>query len=573
MHCAKVMRMILVGLLTWLSVSTAWSQPTLPDDARDAIYNQGPKQEAVGDKVMVSTQLPIVTETALQVLREGGNAIDAFVTAVFLQNVVDYHQVSLFGAMGGLYYEAATGKYYVFESYSERPLAGRCGEGDPSKVAIGGKVAGLNALAERFGTRKWAEYIDPAIAAAEEGVLVTSFMYASNYNNWETGDLIQQNEEARDFYMPEGHLVPVGHRWKMPKVAETLRHIASEGADYLYTGAWGKKFVEKSREKGYCVSLEDMADFQVRWSDPVRSTYRGYEIVSESPPKKGGVQIAYNLNILENFDLKSLGHYATSAESLEILTRALGRVENDMRYGIADPKAFQIPTEVWLSKDYARFGADFVRQTMVVPNVDLTPPKATAALHRPAPIRIARSADAPPLVDESNHNVIVDAEGNWITSLHTGHGGAPGIFIDGLRATGSGFPGQTVGPGRRVSPNSTGTIVAKDGKPWLALGSPGVPPQPVTQILVNIIDFGMDPGDAADAPRFFAFRTNERVLAIESRISDDVRKGLKARGIKIEDLGPYNWHTGSMQIVWRDPETGKLHGVTDPRRLGRAAGF
>ena len=136
-----------------------------------------------------------------------------------------------------------------------------------------------------------------------------------------------------------------------------------------------------------------------------------------------------------------------------------------------------------------------------------------------------------------------------------------------------GFPGQTVGPGRRVSPNSTGTIVAQDGKPWLALGSPGVPPQPVTQILVNIIDFGMDPGDAADAPRFFAFRTNERVLAIESRISDDVRKGLKARGIKIEDLGPYNWHTGSMQIVWRDPETGKLHGVSDPRRLGRAAGF
>ena len=356
------MRMTLVCLLTWLSVSTAWSQPALPDDARDAIYNQGPKQEAVGDKVMVSTQLPIVTETALQVLRDGGNAIDAFVTAVFLQNVVDYHQVSLFGAMGGLYYEAATGKYYVFESYSERPLAGRCGEGDPSKVAIGGKVAGLNALAERFGTRQWAAYLDPAIAAAEEGVLVTSFMYANNYNNWETGDLIQQNEEARAFYMPEGHLVSVGHRWKMPKVAETLRHIASEGADHLYTGAWGKKFVEKSREKGYCVSLEDMADFQVRWSDPVRSTYCGYDIVSESPPKKGGVQIAYNLNILENFDLKSLGHYATAAESLEILTRALGRVENDMRYGIADPKAFQIPTQVWLSKDYARFGADFVRQ-------------------------------------------------------------------------------------------------------------------------------------------------------------------------------------------------------------------
>ena len=575
MQYARVWLTAGVCLLLWGfgNSSNGQSLSALSDDPRDAIYNQGPKKEAVGDKVMVSTQLPIVTETALEVLRNGGNAIDAFVTAVFLQNVVDYHQVSLFGAMGGLYYEASTGKYYVFESYSERPLAGRCGAGDPSKVAIGGKVAGLSALADRFGTRQWAEYLAPAITAAEQGVLVTSFMFASNYNNWETGDLIQQNAEAREFYMPNGHLVPVGHRWKMPKMAETLRGIVSDGADYLYTGSWGKKFVKKSREKGYCVSLEDMADFQVRWSDPVRSTYRGYEVVSESPPKKGGVQIAYNLNVLENFDLKSLGHYATSVESLEILTRALGRVETDMRYGIADPKAFQIPTDVWLSKDYARFGADFVRHTMVVPGVDLTPSKTVSVLSRPVPIRIVRSADAPSVVDESNHNVIVDAEGNWITSLHTGHGGAPGIFIDGLRATGSGFPGQTVGPGRRVSPNSTGTIVAKDGKPWLALGSPGVPPQPVTQILVNIIDFGMGPGEAADAPRFFSYRTNDRVLAIESRISKEVRQGLKARGIKIEDLGPYNWHTGSMQIIWRDPETGRLHGVTDPRRLGHAAGF
>jgi gamma-glutamyltranspeptidase/glutathione hydrolase len=177
------------------------------------------------------------------------------------------------------------------------------------------------------------------------------------------------------------------------------------------------------------------------------------------------------------------------------------------------------------------------------------------------------------VIDESNHNVIVDAEGNWISSLHTGHGGAPGIFIDGIRATGSGFPAQTSGPGRRVTPNSTGTIVAKDGKPWLSLGSPGVPPQPVTQVLINIIDFGMSPKEAAEAPRFFAFRTSDRVLAIESRIPDGLRKALAARGIRIQDLGPYNWHTGSMQIVWRDPETGKLHGASDPRRLGHAAGF
>jgi gamma-glutamyltranspeptidase/glutathione hydrolase len=168
--------------------------------------------------------------------------------------------------------------------------------------------------------------------------------------------------------------------------------------------------------------------------------------------------------------------------------------------------------------------------------------------------------------------VIVDAEGNWITSLHTGHGGAPGIFIDGVRATGSGVKSETTGPGRRILAEVTGVFVMRDGKPWLSLGTPGFPPQPVTEVLVNILDFGMHPKDAADAPRFWAFRGGERGVQIESRISDAVRKGMKKSGIAITDLGAYNWHTGSMQIVWMGDD-GKLHGSTDPRRLGVVVGY
>ena len=174
----------------------------------------------------------------------------------------------------------------------------------------------------------------------------------------------------------------------------------------------------------------------------------------------------------------------------------------------------------------------------------------------------------------SNHNVIVDAEGNWISSLHTGHGGAPGIFIDGVRATGSGVKAETMGPGRRILAEVTGVFVMKDGKPWLSLGTPGFPPQPVTEVLVNILDFGMHPKEAADAPRFWAFlygQTERRFLRIESRISDEVRRGMAKRGIAMEELGDYNWHTGSMQIIWRGDD-GKLYGVSDPRRLGLAAG-
>jgi gamma-glutamyltranspeptidase/glutathione hydrolase len=140
-------------------------------------------------------------------------------------------------------------------------------------------------------------------------------------------------------------------------------------------------------------------------------------------------------------------------------------------------------------------------------------------------------------------------------------------------ATGSDARAFTVGPGRRLVLPITSIIVARDGVPWLSMGTPGNPPQPVTQVLVNILDFGLPPAKATDAPRFWALRSADRAIEIESRVSDQVRQGIAASGLRLRDLGTYNWHTGSMQIVWRDSRTGKLHGVTDPRRLGLAAGY
>jgi gamma-glutamyltranspeptidase/glutathione hydrolase len=234
-----------------------------------------------------------------------------------------------------------------------------------------------------------------------------------------------------------------------------------------------------------------------------------------------------------------------------------------------------MPIDLWVSKEYGKMGAQFVENTMVLPDVNLKPAiEATTASLRESsvPLFHGTEGDGHAYLG-SNHNVIVDDKGNWISMLHTGHGGAPGIFIDGVRATGSGARGDTAGPGRRVVLPITAIMIAKDGKPWLAMGTPGSPPQPVTEVVVNILDYGMDPKDAADAPRFWAMRRDNRGVRIESRISKEVRETLASRGIKVEDLGDYNWHTGSMQIIWRDLETGKLHGATDPRRLGRISGY
>ncbi len=256
------------------------------------------------------------------------------------------------------------------------------------------------------------------------------------------------------------------------------------------------------------------------------------------------------------------------------MTRAFGRVNDETRWAIKDPLNFQIPSEVWLSKEYGKMGAQYVRHTMVKSGVDLSSPEELEEPEEQSSLSLfPRFPGDESAYLGSNHNVIVDAEGNWISLLHTVHGGAPGVFIDGVRATGSRARAYTTGPGRRLVLPITAVMIEKDGKPWLAMGTPGSPPQPVTEVLVNILDYNMNPKDAAEAPRFWAFRGNERVLEIESRITDEVRKTLKKRGVKIRDLGRYNWHTGSVQIIWRDHKTGKLHGVTDPRRLGYAAGY
>ncbi len=430
-------------------------------------------------------------------------------------------------------------------------------------MSIGGTIRGAEALMQRFGSRSWASYIEPAIQAAEEGAIVTSFMYGFNFALFDFGFLgdLRQHTEARKFYMPDGHLVGVGRPWKMPALAETLRKLAAEGPDYMYTGAWGQKFVEAAQKSGGRISMADMEEYAAIWDKPVQFSYRGHTIYGSPPPDTGGLIVGYNLNILENFDLKAAGHYAESIETLETISRAFGRVHKEVSGTIRDPLNYHIPSELWLSKEYGKMGAEFVRNSM---------PKVSAEVKTS---NVENAFDPREIAElGSDHIVIADKFGNWISMLHTIHGGAPGVFIDGVRATGSGASAATNGDGRRLILPITAIMIAdENGKPWLAMGTPGNPPQPVTEVLINILDFGMKPLDAADAPRFWAFREGEKI-EIESRLSESVRKGIGARGMKFSDLGPYNYHTGSMQIVYRDKKDGKLHGVTDARRLGSTKG-
>jgi len=184
----------LVATVVALAVLAAAVSPL--DARQDPRLVQGPKPEAEGVRAMVSTQLPSSTEAAVEVLRQGGNAVDAMITTILLQHVVDTHQNSHFGTMSGIHYEAASGQYHVIGAVAERPASSTCGAGDPSQVAIGGMIRGLEALWRRWGTMEWEAYFEPANRAAEEGVEVTSFMYGINDQMFESGQSIG-NEAAR----------------------------------------------------------------------------------------------------------------------------------------------------------------------------------------------------------------------------------------------------------------------------------------------------------------------------------------------------------------------------------------
>jgi gamma-glutamyltranspeptidase/glutathione hydrolase len=276
-------------------------------------------------------------------------------------------------------------------------------------------------------------------------------------------------------------------------------------------------------------------------------------------------------NILENFDLEAKGHYTESAESLALIRKAYDLAEMHTTRFIGDPNVVNNPIDLLLSKDYGRQLARLIPASW--PKVSLADGRGVAA----APS--LESSTSGSFFDgntDTNHLVIVDEKGNWVSMTHTVYGSTfgTGLTVDGVGVnSGNTFRGVGVADGRRViTPFPALMAVDDDGKPWLAIGSPGLSSRTVALTLINLIGYGMEPYAAVDAPRFRGYGPNDALLA-ESRIPNDVLDGLAAFGVRVERSAPYNWHMGSIHLVIKDPETGELIGIADPRRAGFALGY
>lgn len=553
----------------------------------ESLPRQGPKEVIHGKRAVAASQHPIVTETMLQVLRAGGNAADAAVAGCITQATVQPDMTNHTGTVTFLYWDAATGKAHQLISSGTLvdrlppfrtfpPNLGGFAIGPGPMACVPGFMPGMQAIHARFGSRPWASLVEPAIRWAEEGHIVNSFElivleYAFPSNTY--------FPSGKKFFTPNGFQFMVGDRWKNPELAAALRRLASEGPDYFIKGEWARKFVTEANRLGWAIKLEDLSANPPRWGEPFRYAHRGHEVLQLAPPERQGVYSALVLGMLRELDITNVGHYAQSAEGLYYMAHALRRAHQECGY-LHDPEIFGVPRDTWVSPSYHKHLADILRQSR--PKADLSnhirltsgmPALAAAGLPTAAPGK----ADQP---SGSCELSVVDDKGNWVQMMNTlQSGGIPGLVIDGVPMVGShaGFDMNSaisgwLVPGARLRSVIGNTIVLKDGKPVLSLGTPGNVHCTIPQVLSNVLDFGMAPYDACVAPRMLPLR-DDYVLEVESRIPEKVGAELMKMGIRIKPLPTYDYHMGSFQMSWRDPATGLLGSNVDPRRAGLAGGI
>jgi gamma-glutamyltranspeptidase / glutathione hydrolase len=544
----------------------------------------GPKAPASGRSAVCASQHPIVTDTMLGVMRDGGNAVDAAIAGCLVQATVQQDMTNHTGTVTFLYWEEATGRTYELNGMGtivpemapfRRVPAGTGLYAHPPPgpfAVIPGFMPAMKALFERFATKPWAYLCEPAIHWATEGHTVDSFEHLVLA---QTVDFYLYTPSGREHFTPDGHLPQVGDRFPKPALARTLSLLAAEGPDYFITGEWAQHFVDRAKALGWEIELEHMSAIPPRWGEGTRYRHRDFEIVQLSPPERQAPYCALVLGILDELDVKASGHYTESAEALYYLAHALRRADFEVGF-LNDPETFEDPAPALMSRDYHRHLASILRSSK--PKIDLRKHvEATAGVAGLAAAGIEPAKPRPPA--GSCELSLVDPHGNWVQMMNTlQSGGIPGEVVDGVPMVGShavtslasAIAGWFAGSGRMRSTIGN-TLVLRDGKPWLSLGTPGNVHCTVPQVLSNILDYGMDPYAAEDAPRMLPL-ADDYSLSVESRIPEAVLDGVTRLGITVKPLPRYDYHMGSYQMSWRGRD-GMLFGSAGPRRAGKAAAF
>lgn len=543
----------------------------------------GRKDTARGEHAVCSSAHPLVTDAMLDVLREGGNAVDAAIVGCLLNATVQQDMTGHAGTVTMLYWDAEAGRCHELNSMGTivpglapfRPVA--IGSGPYTALPEGpcavipGFMPGLKAMYERFGTLSWERLCAPSIGWAEEGHVVDSFEHLVLGHS---AELYMNTASGRAHFAPDGHLPQVGERWRKPELAATLTRLAAEGPDLFTEGAWAKAFVERANQVGWPIELRHMRQDEPRWGDGLRYRHRDVEIVQQAPPERQAVMSAIVLGILRELGVAELGHYAESAESFCFMAHALRRAAYETG-NINDPAIFEDPSSVLMSAEFHRALAAVIRSSRT--KVDLT--EHVELVSTPGALAEGTGRTTPAESVGSCELSVVDSHGNWVQLVNTVQGGGiPGQVVGGVPMIGSTMTSTLTGMlagwltgGGRIRSVIGNTLVLRDGRPWLALGTPGIPHITVPQVLTSILEHGLDPYSADDAPRMMPL-ADDYSVTVESRIPPRVVADAARLGVRVRPMAPYQYQMGSFQMSWRD-EAGVLHASAGPRRAGNAAGY
>jgi gamma-glutamyltranspeptidase/glutathione hydrolase len=490
------------------------------------------KQPARGARGVVCTNHPLASAAGAGVLAEGGNAVDAAIAALFALSVVEPMMVGITGG-GVAHLRLADGRHEIIDGLGtapaaatpnmyrpipgsppeERAVEGRANEVGALAVAVPGALPAWTSALERHGTWSLADVMAPAIRLAERGFRATP--YLSDCASDHVAHLAR-DATLSALFLRDGRAIPAGERVTQPEFAETLRSIARDGIGVLHGGAIGRLMAEALARAGGIMALSDLANAAPKLREPVRGTYRGYEVLAPPPPSSSGVHIAQMLNVLEGFDLAALGFGTVAA--VHLLAETMKLAFADRAVGTADPDFVTAPVAALLSKDYAA-----ARRALI----DMSRAKAW------------EPGVAPVEGDCTTHLTVADAAGNIVASTQT----LNGLFGAKIAVPGTGMicnnymynfdphPGRalSVAPGKRVFTSMAPTIVLRDGRPRYALGQPGGLKifTSTMQAMLNLFDHGMSLQEAFEAPRVW---TMGNALEIEPAVPDDVAERLGAMG-------------------------------------------
>jgi gamma-glutamyltranspeptidase/glutathione hydrolase len=557
------------------------------------ILNPGPKAPATGLRAAVSTDSAIVTETMVQVLKDGGNAADAVVAGSLVQAAVEPFVTNHAGQVTCLYYEAKSGRIYQLDSlggfpsglppFKPLPASASAGVVLPSAI-IPGFMPGMREIHRRFGSRPWRDLCAPAVEWAERGHPVSSFEYGSI-----SGALKYHTyfPESREFYQPNGVLTPVGEIFVPKGLGKTLRAVAEHGPEYMITGPWAERFVARANAMGWNIRMDHMTETPPRWLEPTRYRHHQHEIVTLGAPQAQGFIIGVTLGVLKHLRVRDME--PLSAEYFWAMGHALRQAGRHWEY-VQDDTIYGVPCDEVLDDNYHAHLARMIRKSR--PKDDLTehirlagdmvgPLQDTFSSYNGTGSKVRRGDSESTQPTGSCEIAVVDAEGNWAQAMNTLQGsGIPGMVMDGVSMTGSNATfGRLMSPmdatlvkgakGRCILGN---TLVLEGGVPVHSAGTPGNAHCAIPQVLSLMLDFKMDAQSAVNAPRMLPMDEDRRAT-IEDRLKPGVVEHLHRLGVRVAVLPGYDHHMGSFAVISRDPRTGSYTAVTDPRRCGVADGL